>query len=253
MKILVLVKQVPDPNAIRFDSSGHFSPNTPRVMNEYDQYGLEEAIQLKESRGDDVDVTVASIGPSSARDAVNRGLAMGADKGVLITTDGDRYSSLDTARMLASLASEIRFDVIWVGQETSDSGTGNVGPQLAALLEIPFVSNVVGFELIDDKTVHLTREIEDGHAVVEVGLPVIACALSGLSEPRSPSLKGIMAARRKTIDEREAPVEISRSATVTWSSLRQEERTIEGVMIEEDDPRDAARRLVEMLQERNLV
>lgn len=253
MNILVFVKQVPDPNAIRFDASGHFSPNTPRVMNEYDQYGIEEAIQLKEERGDDVQVTIASIGPASARDAVNRGLAMGADRGILIQRDGDPAGSLATARALAELASEDSYDLIWVGQETSDSGTGNIGPQLSALLDIPFVSNVVGFQPADGGQVRFTREIEDGHAEVEVELPVIACALSGLSEPRSPSLKGIMAARRKPVEEREAPSELQGNGVVSWTALREEERTIEGTMIEEDDPKDAARRLVELLQERGLV
>lgn len=254
MKILVFVKQVPDPNAVRFDASGNFSPNTPRVVNEYDEYGLEEAMLLKEAKGDEVEIVVASLGPASAKDAVSRGLAMGADRGILVTASGRLPGSLATASVLGRIAEEDQYDLIWVGQETSDSGTGNVGPQLSALLGVPFVSNVVGFELNDDNSVTLTREIEDGHARVSARLPVIACALSGLSEPRYPSLRGIMAARKKPIDERsldDFDVDIDGSP-VEWGALREEERTIEGTMIE-TDAESAARQLVELLRERDLI
>ena len=86
MKILVLVKQVPDPNAIRFDASGNIPTNTARVVNEYDQYALEAAVQIKEKSAD-TEITVVSVGQASAKDAVTRGLAMGADRGVLIQGD----------------------------------------------------------------------------------------------------------------------------------------------------------------------
>lgn len=250
MKILVFLKQVPDPNAIRFDASGSYSSNTPRVVNEYDEYGLEESILLKE-HGEDVEITVACLGPASARDAVTRGLAMGADRGILLAGDPASQSSLSTAEALAKLAGEEEYDLIWVGQEASDSGTGNIGPQLSALTGIPFVSNVVRFEPPQGGSVLLTREIEDGHSQVKVQLPVIACALSGLSEPRYPSLKGIMAARRKPVEEREqdSPGE----SQVTWGALREEERSIAGQLIEVEDPVEAANQLVALLRERELI
>lgn len=251
MKILVLVKQVPDPNAIRFDASGSYSANTPRVVNEYDEYGLEESLLLRES-GTEVEITVASVGPATARDAVTRGLAMGADKGILVKSGGSELSSLQTSQALAKVAREDEYDLIWVGQESSDSGTGNVGPQLSVELGIPFVSNVVRFEYPGDGSVLLTREIEDGHSQVRVQLPVIACALSGLSEPRYPSLKGIMAARRKPLDEQELEG-VEADQTVTWSPLREEERTAAGTIIEDVEPAEAAEQLVAMLRERELI
>lgn len=251
MKILVLIKQVPEPDAIRFDASGHFSPNTPRIVNEYDQYALEAAIQIQEQR-DDVEIAVASIGPASARDAVSRGLAMGADTGVLIKMDGSQPDSLATARILAEVSKADSYDLILVGQETSDSGTGNVGPQLSALLDIPFVSNVVDLNLKDDGTFSVEREVEEGHHIVEVQGPVILCALTGLTEPRSPTLKGIMAARRKTIEEQNVADYDVPGSGVTWSELREEEREIQGIMIE-TDPESAAKQLVELLRERDLV
>ena len=249
MKILVAVKQVPDPNALRFDAQGNFAPNTARVVNEYDQYALEAAIQLKEALPD-IEVTVVSIGPASARDAVSRGLAMGADQGILIQDDNAARDTLATARLLAGVDAEGPFDLIFVGQETSDSGAGNVGPQLAALLDRPLVSNVVGLERAEHGALTLQREVEDGRHIVEVEPPVVICALTGLNEPRSPSLKGIMAARRKPIDARtDANAEQS---TAEWGGLRAEERSVEGVTIEAD-AESAVKQLVELLRARDLL
>ena len=251
MKILALIKQVPDPNAIRFDASGGFSPNTPRVINEYDQFALEEAIRIKEA-SEDVEIVVASVGPAASKDAVTRGLAMGADRGILIKTDGQNIGSMTTAKILAEVAKSDSFDVILVGQETSDSGTGNVGPQLAALLDIPFVSNVIGFELEDGGTAAIKREVEDGWTTMRAPLPVIACALTGLNEPRYPSLKGIMAARRKPVDEQSLTDYGIEPGSMTWGDLREEERTIEGTIIEAE-PEEAAKQLVALLRERDLI
>ncbi len=252
MKILSLLKQVPDPNAVRFDSGGRLAPNTARAVSEYDEYGLEVALKLKEAQGESVEITVLSIGPASAKDAVARGLAMGADKGILITTGEDVPGTLAVSRTIVEVARRESYDMIWAGQETSDSGTGNIGPQLSALLGIPFVSNVVGFELSEDGAVTITREIEDGHAQVEAKLPLILCALSGLEEPRYPSLKGIMAARRKPVDEMAFADFDVEPSNVRWGDLREEERTIQGVIID-TDPEDAAKQLVALLRERDLI
>jgi electron transfer flavoprotein beta subunit len=249
VKILVPVKQVPDPNALRFDAQGNFAPNTARVVNEYDQYALEAAIQLKESLPD-VEVTVVSIGPASARDAISRGLAMGADKGILVQDEGMRLDTLATAKVLSGVAGDDAFDLIFVGQETSDGGSGNVGPQLAALLGLPLVTNVVGLQRADSGALTLEREVEDGRHVVEVEPPVVICALTGLNEPRYPSLKGIMAARRKPIEDRD---ETSGAAvTASWGQLRAEERTVEGVVIE-TDAESAVAQLIELLRARDLL
>ena len=252
MKILSLLKQVPDPDSLRFDSSGNLAPNTARTVNEYDEYGLEAALQLKEA-GDGVDIVVLSIGAASARDAVSRGLSMGADRGILITSDNQQLGSLATATAISKVAREDSFDLIWLGHESSDSGTGNVGPQLSALLGVPFISNVVGFEVADDGSVLVTREVEDGHAQVSASMPLILCALSGLDEPRYPSLRGIMAARRKPIQERSFDDLEVDGGDVGWSDLREEERTISGTIVEEEDPEEAALQLIGLLRERGLV
>jgi electron transfer flavoprotein beta subunit len=251
VKILVLVKQVPDPNALRFDASGNYPANTARVVNEYDQYALEAAVQIKEQHSD-TEVTVAAIGPAAAKDAVTRGLAMGADQGILIQGDPNELDSLQTATVLAEVARDSGFDMILVGQETSDSGSGNVGPQLAALLGLPLVSNVVKLEVPGDGSLSMEREVEDGRHVISASTPVVICALTGLNEPRYPSLKGIMAARRKPVEDRAISDFSSGEKVTTWGDFREEERAVEGVMIE-DEAEAAARQVVALLRERNLI
>jgi electron transfer flavoprotein beta subunit len=252
VKILSLLKQVPDPDSLRFDGSGRLAPNTTRVVNEYDEYGLEAALRLKEA-DDSVDLAVLSVGPPTAKDAVSRGLAMGADRGILLISDAPNRGSLETARGIAKVAGDEKFDLIWLGHESSDSGTGNLGPQLSALLEVPFVTNVVAFELEESGSALITREIEDGHAQVRASLPLILCALSGLDEPRYPSLKGIMAARRKPVTELAFESLEAEASDVVWGDLREEERTISGMIIDTEDPEEAAMKLVALLQERNLI
>jgi electron transfer flavoprotein beta subunit len=252
VKILSLLKQVPDPDSLRFDASGNLAPNTTRVVNEYDEYGLEAALQLKEAR-EDVEVVVLSIGGSNARDAVSRGLSMGADRGILVERGDGQIGSLGIARAVAEIVQEDDYSIVWLGHESSDSGTGNLGPQLSALIQMPFISNVVAFELTSDGTAQVTREVEDGHVEVEASLPLVLCALSGLDEPRYPTLKGIMAARRKPIEERSfTDLDIDPDG-VSWGELREEERVISGEIIDVEDPEEAALKLIELLRERDLI
>jgi electron transfer flavoprotein beta subunit len=251
VNILVAIKQVPDPNALRFDASGNFAPNTPRVLNEYDQYAVEEAIRIKERRGEG-GVSVVSVGSSSAKEAITRALSMGADRGTLITTS-EPLDAWQIAEILAEEARAGQFDLIFVGQETSDGGTGNVGPQLAAMLGLPLVSNVVALGIGGDGTLTLQREVEDGRHVVEVEPPAVICALTGLNEPRSPSLKGIMAARKKPIVEKPASASHDSAERVQWGGLRAELRTVKGTIIEDADAETAARQVVELLRERKLL
>lgn len=251
MKILVLVKQVPDPDALRFDASGNYPANTARVVNEYDQYALEAAVQIKEQTGE-ADITVVTIGPSGAKDSVTRGLAMGADNGILVQGDPAGIDALQTASVLAEIARDGEYDLILVGQETSDSGSGNVGPHLAGLLGLPLVSNVVELEVDGDGPISMQREVEDGRHIVSVQPPAVICALTGLNEPRYPSLKGIMAARRKPVEDRQLSDFSVPGQTVSWGDFRQEARAVEGTIID-DEPEAAAKQVVALLKERNLI
>lgn len=254
MKIAVLVKQVPDPNALRFDPRlGDLVPGSPQATNEYDLYAVEAALRLKEQLGEG-EVVVASVG--TARETLNRCLAMGADRAVAIEGAGLPGDSLVTATVLAAWLRREHPDVIWAGQETSDAGTGNVGPQVAALLDVPLVSNVVGWEYRDGAFV-LEREIEDGHQFQRVAPPVLLCALSALDEPRLPTLRGIMEARRKP-SERLSPADLGLTEAgltpvVSWGSLFVEEEEATGIVLQDVDPDEAVERLIAFLRERRLI
>jgi electron transfer flavoprotein beta subunit len=255
VKIVVLVKEVPDPNALRLDRrTGALQPGTPTVANEYDLYGMEAAIALKEAL-DDVEIVVASLGPG--RDPVNRCLAMGADRAVVIDDPsllgGDSHA---TAHVLASYLNVEGFDLVFVGQESSDSGSGDVGPRIGAILGLPVVSNLIDLEY-SDGILTLKREVEDGHQTVEVEPPAVLCALSGLPDPRYPSLRGIMASRRKKTDTRNASdlgLESGLPPTlVSWGDLFVEEASAQGELVQEEDIDLAVDRVVAFLEERKLI
>lgn len=255
MKIVVLVKEVPDPNALRLDTrTGQLQPGTPTVANEYDLYGMEAAVSLKEAH-DDVEIVVASLG--SGRDPANRCLAMGADRAIMLDdpslSGGD---SLATATVLSTFLRDEGFDLLFIGQESSDSGTGDVGPKLAAMLDIPVVSNLIDLQYGSGKLT-LKREIEDGHETVEVTPPVVLCALSGLPDPRYPSLKGVMASRKKPTESKSAAdlggVASAGESLVSWGNLFIEEQEAQGIIVEDEDVDQAVDKLVAYLEENKLV
>ncbi|MGA7670524.1 MAG: electron transfer flavoprotein subunit beta/FixA family protein [Nitrolancea sp.] len=251
MNIAVLVKQVPDPNAVRFDSrAGDILPGTSVVPNEYDLAAAEAAVRLSETF-DGVEIVVANVG--NARDSLNRCLAMGADRAVAIEPPSDRLDSLATARVLASWLQSGAFDLILTGQEASDGGTGNVAPQLAALLGLPIVSNVIGLEY-QNSELTLKREIEDGHQVVTVRTPAVLSVLTALNEPRHPTLKGIMGARRKPTESIKPEVPAEQLQPVqSWGSLFAEEQTIAGVMVQDEEPEVAVEKLMAFLEEHKFI
>ncbi len=248
LNIVVLVKQVPNPNGIRFD------PRPEPVINEYDLHAVEAAIRIKEQTGI-AEVIVASIGP--AKEALTRCLAMGADRAVVIESPLPATDSLATATLLAALLGREHFDLVLTGQETSDSGTGNVGPQVAGLLDLPVVSNVVEFDIDDDDPLTLRRLTEDGRQDVQVNLPAVLCILSCPSEPRFPTLKGLLTARQKPFEHRTlADLGITAddiAPVVTWDPPFADEERGVGTILKGADPDTATEELVVFLQERKLI
>ena len=251
MNILVLVKQVPDMNAVKIDrSSGKPVLSGQLVVSSFDEYAIEEAIQLKEAHGGEI--TVVCAGPTSAKDAITRALAMGADKGLhLLTSDTATVDTLALATALAGALKGLSFDLVIVGQNSDDSTTGHIGQQLAELLGLPSISSVTDITVSGS---HLTaaRDTEDGKQTVELDLPAVVLAMTGLNEPRYPSLKGIMAAKKKPIEQTPLTIEAVPDR-VTWSEPVVPERTIQGVILQDVPAADAARQLVSWLKERKLV
>jgi len=251
LDIVVLVKQVPDMNAVKIDrASGKPVLSGQLVVSSFDEYAIEEALRLKDAHGGEV--TVVSAGPQSAKDAITRALAMGADKGVhLLTGETGSVDTLALAAALAGVLKGLAHDLILVGQNSDDSTTGHVGPQLAEMLGLPSVSSVTELTVSGS---HLTasRDTEDGKQTVELDLPAVVLAMTGLNEPRYPSLKGIMAAKKKPIDQTPLAIEAVPDR-VTWGEPFVPERTVQGVIVQDVPAADAARQLVSWLKERKLI
>lgn len=206
MKIGVCVKRVPDTETrIKVGPDGKHIDETgvQWVVNPYDEIAIEQALQIKEAQGEG-EVVVVSLGPEGTTEPVMRkALAMGVDRGVFIkeaTADRDRFS---TAKELAKVVKDEQFDLVLCGRQAVDDDSCQVGPMMGQILGWPAVSDISKFELEGPKvTVH--KEVEGGEEKVEVELPALLTCQRGLVEPRLPALKGIMAAKKKPLDTREA-------------------------------------------------
>ena len=198
MKIVVTVKQVPDPtgqSALEADNT--IARDREVVLDPGDEYGIEEALQLKEAH--EGEVVLVSVGPERARDAIRKGLSMGADRGILITDEAlSGADALLTAQALAAAIKPEQPDIVITATESYDGSTGAVPPMLAELLGIPQMTFAKQVEVNGSKiTIH--RQTEDGYQVVEAETPVLITVTAGIAEPRYASLKGIMAARSKEV------------------------------------------------------
>jgi len=198
MKIAVCVKHVPegssriDPGSKRLDRSGE------GALNHFDANALEEALRLK---GDsDTEVVVVSLGPAKAADSLRKALAMGADRALLVSDDGAAGSDLvATSRVLASALERESADLVLFGQQASDSDGAVLWAAVAERLRRPVVSQAAELSL-QDGTLSVKRQTEFGYDVIEAALPAVVAVSDAINEPRYPSLKGIMGAKKKPFD-----------------------------------------------------
>jgi electron transfer flavoprotein beta subunit len=201
MDIVVLVKQVPDTEAlvqIAGDGVSIKKDDIKWVMNPYDELAVEEALRIKEAKGGTV--TILSVGPQKAQETIRTALAMGADKGIHVNDPkAEGSDSLAVARILAAAIKNVPFNLIIAGQRGVDEDNYQVGAALAEFLGIPHVSLVVKAELLDGK-IRCHRVIEGGSVVVEAPLPALFTTQRGLNEPRYASLPGIMKAKKKPLE-----------------------------------------------------
>ncbi len=205
MKIVVCVSHVPDTAAkitVGNDNKSIDPNGVTFVVNPYDEFAIEEALKTKESLGEEV--VVLSVGNDANKETIRKALAMGADSAVLLKSEND----LDSFSVAKALAEEIKSqeaNLVFFGKQSVDYDNSIVGQLTAEMLGYNCVSVVVDFK-IDDEKITAEREIEGGREVVETSLPAVITTQKGLNEPRYASLKGIMAAKRKTIEEKEAAV-----------------------------------------------
>jgi electron transfer flavoprotein beta subunit len=200
LKIVVTVKQVPDPNSnLTLEADNSISREKEVVLDPGDECGVEEALQLKEAHGGEV--VLVSMGPERAKDAIRKGLSMGADRGVLISDASlAGADALLTARALAAAIKDESPDLVICATESYDGSTGMVPPMLAELLGLPQLTFAKKIEA-NGSTVKVHRQTGDGYEVVEGATPALITVTAAIAEPRYASLKGIMAARSKEIKQ----------------------------------------------------
>ncbi len=210
MNIIVCVKRVPDTETrIRVGDDGtSIDPSGVKyVLSPYDEFAVEAALRVREARGEG-EVTVVTLGDDASQETLRSALAMGADKALLLqgeaTADG-----LATARALAAEIETADPSLVLLGVKAADDDQQQVGPMLATLLGRPCATAVSGFEL-SDASVTCHSEVEGGTQVLELPLPAVLTITKGEYEPRYASLKGIMAAKRKPLETKEAQTAPSR-------------------------------------------
>ena len=252
MNIVVYLKQTFDTEAkIALDSSGKInSTGVNLVINPYDEYAIEEALKLKEKFGGEV--TLVSVGNERVQEALRTALAMGCDQAILVNDPGlDNPDEWVKAEVLAKAVSTIPYDIILGGRIAVDDGSSQVAVRLADALNIPSVTSILKLEVEENKAT-VTREIDGGTEVVEVGLPAILTAQKGLNIPRYPSMMGIMKAKKKEIkvmslaDIGINPAELTAKMNTLEYSLPSPRKG--GIKIS-GEPADAAKELARVLRE----
>lgn len=200
MKIVVCVKYVPDAQGDRgfSDDATVDREGVDGILSELDEYAVEEALKLAES-ADDATVTVLTMGPEGATDAVRKALQMGADAGVHVLDDALAGSdALATAKVLAAAVGTLEYDIVLTGMASTDALMSVVPAMLAARLGLPQVT-LAGKLEIDGSTVRIERDTDTATEVVEASLPALVSVTDQINEPRYPSFKGIMAAKKKPV------------------------------------------------------
>ncbi len=257
MKIVALLKRVPDTEAkilINQEGTGIKEDGLKFVINTYDEFGIEEALRLRDKAGAGSTVTVVCIGPPEATELIRTALAMGADDAVHVVDPAlDRSDPFARAAVLAKAIQANGFDIVFCGKQAIDDDMGQTQSILAEMLDIPQVNIATAFEIAPDlKRVTVRRRIEGGDEKVESSVPVLVSCEKGLNEPRYASLPGIKKAKKKEIRTRSladlglAKAGDARSSIVRWVPLP---KSAGCRMVQAEETRDAVRELVRLLRE----
>jgi electron transfer flavoprotein beta subunit len=262
MKIICCIKQVPEIAEVRIDKdSGELKLDAAsKILNPFDEFAIEEAIKIKESRGGEV--IVVSMGPPETKDAILKALAMGADRAIHLTDSlFEGSDTWATASTLAAQLNKMEYDIVFCGKQAIDWDAGQVGSQLAELLDIPQISAIRHFEITEDGNHVVThRATDDGYEVVKAKMPVLLTATKGLNEPRLPNIMGIMKAKKKPMEIIDAAALGLDEALIgekgSFVKMRKvflPEKRKGGIKIEAEDSKTVAQQLVEFLAEKGAV
>ena len=256
MKILVCVKQVPEPDmSVRIDDACLWinDSGSPQ-MNRFDEYAVEQALILREQiSGTTVDAI--TVGPERCNSVVRRALGMGADHGIHVLTADEKYvSALLTASRIALAVREKKYDLILAGVMSEDMAQGLVGPMLAEMLRMPCAtSSVLARVALGCSSVYVEREIEGGRRqALELSLPALLTVQSGINKPRYPSLSNIMRANRQDLEvistlETEASQRSENLLRLSYPQKNRAGKFLEGTR------QDKAQELLRILRERPLL
>jgi len=248
MKICVLIKQVASEDSPLLLNEDKISLNKDGinlVSNEPDTYALEEALQIKEKS--DGEVVVCTLGDESARQVIKDALAKGADRGIFISSE--KINNNDPLLVAKTIAERIKsedFDLVLSGLQSNDNGHSQVGILIAELLNTSHASLVMGTEILNDKTIKVKQELENGwFQWSELDFPASLTIQSGINSPRYATLKGIMSVKNKTVDSFDSNAELTSDYNLTERFVPQ--KTKETVVIE-GSAEDIVNNLVDILK-----
>lgn len=255
MKILICIKQVPDMESrFKLNEAGSWYSDQDLAwrMNEYDEFAVEQAIQLREQLGE-AEVVVLSVGSDRVKETMKKALAMGADRGVHIQDDASyEKDPFQIASVIAAYAGEHNFDVIFTGMQSQDRGSAQVGVLLAGLLGMPAVTTIVDFEY-DNNQVTVKRELEGGiKSVVKLPLPALLTCQLGLNTPRYPTLPNIMKAKKKELVSLPVADLLKVEAVTKTDATRFPEKKGAGLILE-GDVGELTEQLVAILKDKTAV
>lgn len=248
MNILVCIKQVPDDTVEINVKDGHANlEGVETVVNAFDTYALEMAVRLKEEKGGEV--TVVSIGDESVKNSLKNCLAVGADKAFHVVHEN--YKDLDPAEIAEilkatkeELEKENKFDIVFCGKETTDFIASQVGILLAEKLNVPVMTNIIDIKVEDEK-VEAKQEDDAGYRILEANLPLVLTINKPEYDPRYPTIKSKMAARRKEIPDLELNVETSKDLEVVEEFAPQKREA--GVKIQEESIEETVQKAIEII------
>ncbi len=247
MKVVVLVKQVPDTETnIKLGDKAINEAGVKWIISPYDEFAIEEGIKIREKNGGEV-IAVA-VGPDRVGEVLRTAFAMGADKAVHLKVD--TYNTFDsgfTSELIANFIKTENPDIILAGRQAIDTDSSQVPVQIAERLGIGHVVLAVKIEL-NGTSAKITREVEGGTATTETTLPVLVTATKGLNEPRYPSLKGIMSAKKKPIDVKNG-ADLGATAKVEVVGMEPPPARVAGRKLEAADANAFASQLVTALRE----
>jgi electron transfer flavoprotein beta subunit len=254
MNILVCIKQVPDMESkfkVNGDGNWYDGADLAWRMNEYDEYAVEQAVQLKEKTN--ADLTVLCIGPERVKETMKKALAMGCDRGVHVADDASyKKDPFSIASIIAEFAKPKNFDLIFTGMQSQDRGSAQVGVLVSEMLGLPCITTIVGFAF-DNTTITVKRELEGGvKAKVTSPIPALVTCQLGLNTPRYPTLPNIMKAKKKELLSLPAADLLKVQALQETSSLYFPEKKGGGLVLE-GDVGDLADKLIKILKEKTAV